>query len=332
MRIALFVCAVALMATCSMKPAFAIKQFGEQFGRVYVEDSKNDDFKKLVAEAKCTVCHVGDKKKDRNSYGEALHEAGLDKKKFQPMFTSDPDKAKKEVEEILKKVEDTKADGEEKSFGEKIKDGLLPGGDKKVNQPTSAKLISFKEGAEDEFTQLFDGKSMEGWKVNENPTSWKIEDGCLVCQGERSHIFFVGDSKPYKNFHFKADVKTMPNSNAGIYFHTQFQETGWPKYGFECQVNLTASDPIKTSSIYQVKNIAEPAAKDNEWYTQEIIVKGKQIILKVNDKTLVDYTEPEGQEAGKDFTRVLSEGTFALQAHDPGSKVYFKNLMVKRLD
>ena len=95
---------------------------------------------------------------------------------------------------------------------------------------------------------------------------------------------------------------------------------------------MTASDPIKTSSIYQVKNVTEPAAKDNEWYTQEIIVQGKQVTLKVNGKTLVEYTEPEGQQPGKDFTRVLDEGTFALQAHDPGSKVYFKNLLVKRLD
>ena len=73
-------------------------------------------------------------------------------------------------------------------------------------------------------------------------------------------------------------------------------------------------------------------AKDNEWYTQEIIVQGKQVTLKVNGKTLVEYTEPNEQEAGKDFERKLGEGTFALQAHDPGSKVYFKNLMVKRLD
>ena len=79
-------------------------------------------------------------------------------------------------------------------------------------------------------------------------------------------------------------------------------------------------------------DVLEPAAKDNEWYTQEIIVQGKQIMLKVNGKTLVEYTEPKDQEAGKDFERKLGEGTFALQAHDPGSKVYFKNLMVKRLD
>ena len=200
--------------------------------------------------------------------------------------------------------------------------------------------ISSKSNAQDssaekvtDFVQLFDGKSMDGWKVNENQGSWKVQDGCLVCNGERSHIFYVGDEKPYKNFHFKAEVKTETNSNAGIYFHTKYQDSGWPKYGFECQVNLSyKADPRKTSSLYAVKDVLEPAAKDNEWYTQEIIVQGNKVTLKVDGKTLVEYVEPDGQKAGSDFTRKLDEGTFALQAHDPGSKVYFRNLRVKRLD
>lgn len=200
--------------------------------------------------------------------------------------------------------------------------------------------ISGKSNAQDssaekvtDFVQLFDGKSMDGWKVNENQGSWKVQDGCLVCNGERSHIFYVGDEKPYKNFHFKAEVKTETNSNAGIYFHTKYQDSGWPKYGFECQVNLSyKADPRKTSSLYAVKDVLEPAAKDNEWYTQEIIVQGNKVTLKVDGKTLVEYIEPDGQKAGSDFTRKLDEGTFALQAHDPGSKVYFRNLRVKRLD
>ena len=206
--------------------------------------------------------------------------------------------------------------------------GLLP-------QDTSRAFAQEPNKTETEagFVNLFDGKSMNGWKVNENPTSWKVENGTLVCNGERSHIFYVGDDKPFKNFHFKADVKTEPNSNAGIYFHTKYQDSGWPKYGFECQVNLSyKSDPRKTSSLYSVKDVLEPAAKDNEWYTQEILVVGKKITLKVNGKTLVEYVEPDDQKAGSDFTRKIDEGTFALQAHDPGSKVYFKNLRVKRLD
>jgi Domain of Unknown Function (DUF1080) len=247
------------------------------------------------------------------------------------MIKKEPEKARKEIEEIFKKVEDKHPEGKKQTYGERMKEGLLPGGDVKGVLKLEV-LASFSSPAVD-FVEMFDGKSLDGWKVNENPKSWVVEDGCLVCQGERSHIFYTGDGKPFKNFHFKAEVKTMPNSNAGIYFHTAFQPDGWPKQGFECQVNNSyKKDPKRTSSLYGVKDVLEPAGKDGEWYTQEIIVQGKVITLKVDGKTLVEYTEPEGYEAGKDFERKIAEGTFALQAHDPESKVYFKNLMVKRLD
>jgi hypothetical protein len=44
----------------------------------------------------------------------------------------------------------------------------------------------------------------------------------------------------------------------------------------------------------------------------------------------VDYTEPENAQRPKGMEqRLISSGTFALQAHDPKSKVYFKNIKVK---
>ena len=58
----------------------------------------------------------------------------------------------------------------------------------------------------------------------------------------------------------------------------------------------------------------------------------KNITLKVNGKTMVEYTEAADQKAfSKDFARLLGEGTMALQAHDPKSEVHFRNLMVKPL-
>ena len=184
------------------------------------------------------------------------------------------------------------------------------------------------------FVSLFDGKTLEGWNPSEeNAGNWKVEDGNIVSQGERSHLFYTGELAPFKNFHFKAEVMTTPGSNAGLYFHTKYQAEGWPKAGYECQVNVSHNDPKKTSSLYGVDNVDDPGVKDNEWYTQEIIVEGRHIVLKVNGNTMVDFTEPDGQEAfSKDFERKLGEGTFAIQAHDPDSKCYFRNLRVKKLD
>ena len=183
------------------------------------------------------------------------------------------------------------------------------------------------------FQTIFDGKSMKGWKASENKDSWKFKDGLLVCDGPRSHLFYVGTDKPFKNFEFKAEVKTTPGSNSGIYFHTRYQESGWPKYGYEAQVNITHKDHKKTGSLYGVVNVGNPPAKDGEFWEQHIIVKDNHITIKINGKTVVDYKEPAGKEAfSKDFERRLGSGTFALQAHDPQSVVYYRNIRVKRLD
>ncbi|MFM8804903.1 MAG: DUF1080 domain-containing protein [Planctomycetia bacterium] len=191
------------------------------------------------------------------------------------------------------------------------------------------------ESTEEGFVQLFDGKTLDGWKINEHAESWKIADGAIVANGDRSHLFYVGDDKPYVNFELRADVKTETEANGGIYFHTKFQEKGWPKYGFEAQVNnspVGKKDPRKTGSLYAVKDVMEPPVKDGEWFTETVIVRGNHIVIKINDKVVTDYTEPADKKPGDDFTRKLDQGTFALQAHDPGSTVRFKNIRVKRLD
>ena len=187
--------------------------------------------------------------------------------------------------------------------------------------------------AEEGFKTIFDGKSFDGWKIGDEPAkSWRIEEGAFVAQGNRSHIYYVGDEKPFKNFELKVDVMTEPGSNGGIYFHTKYQESGWPKGGFECQVNVTQGDWIKTGSLYGLINMAMTPSQDNKWWTQHIIVKGSKVTVKIDDKTVLEYVEPAGSVAGKDFERKLGSGTFAFQAHDPKSVIRYKNVRVKRLD
>jgi hypothetical protein len=183
------------------------------------------------------------------------------------------------------------------------------------------------------FVSLFDGKTFNGWKpAQEHSNTWKIEDGAFVTRGARCHLFYVGDPKPFKDFELKVDVMTEPGSNGGIYFHTKYQEVGWPKYGFESQVNNSHSDWKRTGSLYDVVNLGNTPARDNEWWTQDITVKGNKVTVKINDIIVLEYSEPPGAQPGKDFTRKLDAGTFALQAHDPKSVVRYKNIRVKRLD
>lgn len=200
----------------------------------------------------------------------------------------------------------------------------------------AATLVATVASAEDieaGFVKIFDGTTFTGWKTaNENTNTWRIEEDALVTRGGRCHLYYVGADKPFKDFELKVDVMTEPGSNGGIYFHTQYQSADWPRQGFESQVNNSHSDWIRTGSLYGIVNTGLPSARDNQWWTQTITVKGSRITVKVDGNTVLEYNEPAGAQAGRDFTRKLAEGTFALQAHDPKSVVRYKNIRVKRLN
>ncbi|MFZ0430269.1 MAG: family 16 glycoside hydrolase [Acidobacteriota bacterium] len=196
--------------------------------------------------------------------------------------------------------------------------------------------------SEGQWTSLFDGQDLKGWRASEDESTFRVEDGAIVCNGRRAHLFYVGDVSQanFKNFEFEAEVKTTPGSNSGIYFHTEFQESGWPTKGYECQVlNSNRIEPDSTfvehkmtGSLYAIRNLWKAPVPDNEWFKYRIMVQGRTIRIWINEELVVDYTEPQNPFRPKGMEeRVLSSGTFALQGHDPGSTVYYRNLRVRTL-
>lgn len=181
---------------------------------------------------------------------------------------------------------------------------------------------------------LFDGKSLANWKVGDNAATFSADHGMIHVQGNTAHLFYNGKvmNHNFKNFEFKADVMTMPGANSGIYFHTVYQQDSWPAKGYEVQVNNSHTDWRRTGSLYGIQDVKEVYVKDGEWYTEYIKVEGKHVIIKINDNTVVDYTQPDNVTRKKgDEQRVISSGTFALQGHDPKSVVHYKNIMVRPL-
>ena len=132
------------------------------------------------------------------------------------------------------------------------------------------------------------------------------------------------------------DVMTLPGSNGGVYFHTLYQDVSWPEKGFEVQVNNTHGDPIKSGSLYHVKDIGaddiKGIVKDNEWFTEHIRVQGDTVTIWLNDQKVVEWTQPADWQGTSDFAgRRIGHGTIALQGHDPNSTVYYKNIRIKPL-
>lgn len=187
-----------------------------------------------------------------------------------------------------------------------------------------------------DWVSIFDGETLDGWKKSvENPESLVVEDGAIKCSGPRAHLFYDGD---FRNFEFEADVKTAEKSNSGIFIHTAFQPEGWPQKGYEIQVNNSFRgseqhpERRKTASIYNIRNVYYPVADDNEWFKMRVKVVENHIEVFVNDVKVNEYIEPENpwRPEGSEGLR-LGSGTFALQAHDPGSTTWYRNIRVRHL-
>ncbi|MES2827586.1 MAG: DUF1080 domain-containing protein [Bacteroidota bacterium] len=190
-----------------------------------------------------------------------------------------------------------------------------------------------KQNQTGKWISLFDGKTLNGWKKNQNPETFSVENGTIKVAGPISHLFYDGavGNHNFKNFEFKTMVMTRPKANSGIFIHTTFQQEGFPNKGYEVQVNNSQSDWRRTGSLYGVKDVKETYVKDNEWYEEYVMVKDKTVTIKINGKTVVEYTEPEEEGKKNAGGKAFSSGTFALQGHDPGSVVFYKDLKVRIL-
>ena len=153
--------------------------------------------------------------------------------------------------------------------------------------------------ASDDWQMLFDGKTLTGWRASEAPGSFSVHDGAIVVRGPRSHLYYLGPVQrhDFRNFELQLEVMTRPGANSGVYFHTAWQDEGWPARGYEVQVNNSQSDPKRTAGLYGIKDNYQAPAKDGVWFTLRIRVEGRRIRTFVDDKSIIDYTQPTATRA-----------------------------------
>lgn len=190
---------------------------------------------------------------------------------------------------------------------------------------------SFACAAEGEWVSLFDGKSLEGWTALElggkkGTSHWVVKDGMIEGSGQQSMLF--SPKGHYKNFRYRAELKINDGGNSGMYIRTP-KEATFSK-GYEIQVNSTHRDPIKTGSVYTYVHVYKQLVPPDTFFTQEVEAIDKdyrnktvtQIRVKVNGELLYEFL---------DHDRSWTEGHFAFQQHDPGSRVTIRKVEVMEL-
>jgi hypothetical protein len=172
---------------------------------------------------------------------------------------------------------------------------------------------------DDKWTQLFNGKNLDGWKTHPaDKARWSVKDGMLVGEGPAGHLFSERDD--YENFVYRIEAKISDKGNSGQYFRATFAKAFPP--GYEAQINSTHGDPVRTGSLYNFVKITDMLVPPDVWFSQEVTAVGNHIIIKVNDKVTVNYIDAKNTHM---------KGHFAIQQHNEGSVVTIKKIEVIEL-
>src|SRR5215469_4139728 len=209
---------------------------------------------------------------------------------------------------------------------------------------TSAVILSQYTLYAAEWESLFNGKDLTGWKANFYPESWSATNGMIRVNAthESSHLFYVGSGANdtfvrFTNFELEVTTRCDGIANSGIFFHTDYSVKNAKNHlakGFEAQLNNQARDDRKTGSLYAVKDLHESPVDETQWFKMKIRAQDKHIVISVNDRVVVDYTEPTLYQPPQGFTGRKWDpagGAIALQGHDPTSVYYFKDIRIREL-
>ncbi len=178
-----------------------------------------------------------------------------------------------------------------------------------------------------EWVSLFDGTTLSGWTpAGSQDSKWEVKDGSIVGTGKSSMLY---SPKSYKNFKFRTELKINDHGNSGVYFRSPTTDGNFSK-GYEAQVDSTHSDPIRTGSLYTYIHICDQIVPPDTWFTYEIECVTKEyrghviphIKISINGKLLYEFL---------DHGNTWTEGHFAYQQHDPGSRVEIRKIEVQEL-
>jgi hypothetical protein len=199
--------------------------------------------------------------------------------------------------------------------------------------------------AEPEFTSLFNGKNLDGWKVVNGRGEYRAENGCIVGHGENlRRNTFLRTEKTYADFDFRFEMKfDNLRGNSGVQFRSQ-QKPGddGRVFGYQCEHDnkkkraWTAGlyDEARRGWLVPDRDDKEAAAAFTErgrelfrwddWNDIRIVCEGRRIRIWLNGEQTVDFTDD-----GEAFT---PEGFFGLQVHSGKScRVRWRHLRVKPL-
>ncbi|MFB3786859.1 MAG: DUF1080 domain-containing protein [bacterium] len=189
----------------------------------------------------------------------------------------------------------------------------FPGRDREFEE--ALRVFAEKREPDSEIA-LFNGRDLSGWAAH-GLGKWTVKEGVITVRRGIGYLATRCDA--WEDFILSLDVRVSEQGNSGIFFRSRHPGIGlrpWP-LGYEAQVDN--HDPKNyTGSLYKRVHVTNPRIADEEWFAMRISAVGPRIQIQINGETVVDATDSA-------FTR----GFIAFQAHDPFSRVDFRDIRLR---
>ena len=195
----------------------------------------------------------------------------------------------------------------------------------------------------DEWTVLFDGSSLDGWKALGHPEAFSLQQGTLFCDGSGGQLLYYAPRR-FQDFELEGEVKLSPGANSGVFFRIADLDDV-VQTGIEMQVldshGKVEPDKHDFGAIYDLREPSANAARPaGEWNHFVIYAQGPMIRVVLNGQQVVDLDLRRWNTAGRNpdgtpnkFSRPYSSMTHAgyIGLQDHGNPVWYRNLKIREL-
>lgn len=208
------------------------------------------------------------------------------------------------------------------------------------------------------WVSLFDGKTLQGWKLVQGAAKFEVRDGAIVgsvTEGETQNTFLATVDDTYTSFVFECEFRCDPGINSGVNFRSRPADATVKRvYGLQYEFDPT---PRALTGGVQEEGGYGRRGKDNwlspdessgamlaawqqahgdrfkpapAWNVCRIEVRGTHIKTWLNGHLLADFRD--------EAPVAIPRGFFGLQVHATknkelfGKEVAFRNLRVQKLE
>lgn len=192
--------------------------------------------------------------------------------------------------------------------------------------PAAPDLSKVKFG---EPINLFDGKSLDGWKLTDSGAvnGWSVKEGVLdnnPAQKEgQPHINYgnLRTVREFEDFNLKLEFNVPKNGNSGVYLRGIY----------EIQVADTYGKPLDSHNMGGLYSRITPTVAAEkpagEWQSYDITLVDRHLTVVLNGKKIIDNQPVLGCTGGALWSDEFRPGPLYLQGDHAG--VQYRNIVIR---